>query len=437
MTNDIAPWSPPALPLVEYDEKNPAIILSSAQGLKSHESQMILRAVESGLHQMAAEFLWSKAMANLMKSLSNFGARFIGEMLDRSDITDGANLETYITQSDAILLGGELGLIDRTGSFRLKQNLDLLQHMSDPESSSRLRKAEMISIIENSIQYILQRPVAPQSTLDFRTFRDKLLSESFSAESLEVKTLLASPYFFQRTAVKALISGLKETSGAKRQHVIINSNVVIPSVWLSLSEEDRFSVGRAYAEFSSMGDTEAVKGLRIALGKISGFDYVPESIRSDTFRQAAQAVIRAHNSFNNYYLEIAPTKELAKLGSVIPKPALAECMRAYLCVYVGNKYGHSWESVPIADTELRKVPVDNWIYYINSVLFSDRELLWELRNFSPAVRFIEIVKAVCGDALVQQSRIHPGGDLVSAIREGNAARLQKASEILVNKIIVG
>lgn len=48
-------------------------------------------------------------------------------------------------------------------------------------------------------------------------------------------------------------------------------------------------------------------------------------------------------------------KELASLGTIFPKPAMARCIKALLLVYMGNGYGRSVAAVPIAEEQLNQV----------------------------------------------------------------------------------
>ena len=429
--NQLIPWSSPVLTPIDFNEKQPRVAIVHAHCLKKHEQEMIITAIASGIPQMAADFIWKKAMNRLIRFLGSFGSQFIGEMLDRQDITEGDDLETRITHSDAITLAGELGLIGKEGIIRLRQNLELIRHFDDEAAEGTYKKIDVHSIVSNSIEYILQQPDTAPQALDFKSFRDKALSESFTEASDEIQTLINSPYFFQRTAVKVILSGIKSLAGAKRQHVLVNAHVTIPLVWPNLSEEDKYSVGRAYSELSSSGDSEAVKSLKMSLSKVKGFDYVPENVRSNTFKTAAQAVIAAHNGFNNFHLELGPTKELAKLGTTIPKPALAECMRAYLCVFLGNQYGYSHESAPIAELELKRIPTDNWYYYITKILPKDREVLWELRSEKPAKRLTELFTVMTIPDLDDLSKLDIVKRMATAIATGKPDKIREAANGLL------
>lgn len=123
-----------------------------------------------------------------------------------------------------------------------------------------------------------------------------------------------------------LLSLLKSSRGAQLEHAVGNTNIVLPRIWSHLRQPERWQVGQAYAEVHTAGKKEASAGLKNALATVKGFDYVPETLRSDTFARAAHKVIEAHNSVNNYYKETAPIEELAALGTTIPRPAFPVCM---------------------------------------------------------------------------------------------------------------
>jgi hypothetical protein len=132
-------------------------------------------------------------------------------------------------------------------------------------------------------------------------------------------------------------------------------------------------------------------GIKRALLKVSGFDYVPENLRSNTYKKAAQAVLVTHRSMNNFHHEPIPTRRLAQLGSTIPLAAFAECMQAYLSVYLGNAFGHSWGAQPIAEKELCKLPTNRWELYLSKILPQDEEILFKLTESKPASNFCDLV----------------------------------------------
>lgn len=135
------------------------------------------------------------------------------------------------------------------------------------------------------------------------------------------------------------------------------------------------------------GNSIAASGLKNALLKVGGFDYVPENLRSVTFKNAAKELLQVHFEFNNFYNEPAAIRKLADLGSTIPAPALIECMQAYLAVYLGNIYGVSTTAAGIAEEELGKITKDRWLYYFSKVIQNDEIVLYKVNTERQVTRF--------------------------------------------------
>ena len=151
-------------------------------------------------------------------------------------------------------------------------------------------------------------------------------------------------------------------------------------LWPKLKDPEKWQIGRTYAEVYLDGKTISVSGLKRALAKVQGFDFVPENLRSDTFAKAAEAVLRAHDGLNNFYKETSPTRSLGQLGTSIPTPALPVCITALLSVVLGNEYGISYEASPIASRILKKIGEYRWQYYLDQVLPADTRILGKLTS---------------------------------------------------------
>ena len=189
-------------------------------------------------------------------------------------------------------------------------------------------------------QGVLGRPKV-EVAKKFIEFREALEGETLNESDPRVLVLKGSPYFFKKLTINVLMNAAKKNTGAQLEHALGNINILIPAIWPELRDAEKWQIGHAYSETYADGRISAVSGLKSALLKVKGFDFVPENLRSDTFVKAAEGVLRAHDGFNNFYNEPAPVRNLAKLGSTIPAPALPACMTALLCVVLGNSYGVS------------------------------------------------------------------------------------------------
>jgi len=228
----------------------------------------------------------------------------------------------------------------------------------------------------------------------FVDFRNALEGETLSESDHRVEMLKSSPYFFYKLTVSVLLNAARKNVGASLEHTLANINVLIPAMWKVLRDAERWQVGHCYAEAYSDGKTTVVGGLKSALLKVRGFDYVPENLRSDTFVKAAEAIILAHEGLNNFYNEPAPVKHLQRLGTTIPTPAVPACMTALLSVVLGNKYGVSWSAQSEATDILKRVTSDRWQYYLNNVLSSDVRVLRKLAEDRPRSEWIKLLSGL-------------------------------------------
>jgi hypothetical protein len=350
----------------------------------------IQSAFEAGHHEMAVEYVWRRTMVSLKKQLSALGMNFIGEMLSRPDIDDSSPADAVITDYEAIQLAQELGIVNSTGALRLKQTSELLSHFANPDVEDELTFPEALQGLRTCVENILASERV-STALDFAKFRTRLEKVTLPSDDNVVKNLLTSPYFFQRTTVRVLLALAKTSSGAQLENALANINLLIPTIWDNLKDPDRWACGQTYSEVTAAGRSAAAAGLKKALIKVKGFDYVPENLRSESYLKAANAVLTAHDGLNNFYNEPAPTKVLASLGSTIPTPVLHTCMTALLCVRLGNSFGKSYGALDPARKGLRTISADRWVYYLSECLPIDERVIFKLTQEKPAREWISVV----------------------------------------------
>ena len=383
MKNEISLWKPRTSVLIPVDAQTPEDIASYSKQLTNKELKQVIAAFNSGGYEMGSLFLWQKTMTGLKKQLGSLGMDFIGELLDRSDITGASSPSQVLTDFDAVRLAEELGMFSPTQAMRLRNVLQMVVHFSespaeDEEDGERqMMPEEAIQCLRTCIQSVLGHEKV-EGAIEFAQFRKDLEEKTFSTEDTEIQILLESPYFFQRTTLRVLLALAKTSEGAQLQHTLNNAIIIIPCLWPMLLKPDRWMVGRAYAEVHSEGRKTAAAGLRKALLKVQGFDYVPEDLRFRIFLRAASDLQNTHFSMNNFYNEPSAINNLASLGTIIPPPALSRCITAILCVRLGNNYGRSFAAQPKANELLSKLGNDRWRYYLGECLPADDVILEKL-----------------------------------------------------------
>lgn len=393
--NELSIWSGPEdvyLPEINKSTSPIDNIIKRANNsvVSARQQSQIISAFKIGAYDMGAEYAWRFTMATLKEKISSLGMKFVGEMLNRDDITEYASPEVVLTDNDAISLADQLGIISKTGSLKLRHAQEMLNHFFSKNCEESLTAFDAMSIIESSVKYVLgQKDVAV--SLEFNKFRTRLQTESLPKDDVQLQMLVSSALFHIRTVINVLLSNAKTAKSATLEHTLANLNTVLPLVWDMIADKDKWNVGMTYRDVVTDGNDKAAIGMKKALMKVKGFDFVPESLRSNTFKKAARAVIDTHFAFNNYYNEPAVVRSLSKLGSTIPSPALQECMDAYLVVYLGNMYGVSIDAAPIAKNELLAITHDRWEYFFNNIITKDEIILLYITEPNQLGRFANLL----------------------------------------------
>jgi energy-coupling factor transporter transmembrane protein EcfT len=384
---------------------------------------------------MAATFIWSRAISALKKQLGTLGSEFIGEMLQRPDIDNSSDIVSIVTPSEAIMLAEDLGMISSTDALRLRQAHETINHFAEYEEESEedeqegMSRDEAMICLRACVNSILGQPKL-EVAQDFAAFRRDLEERTFKNDDSEISGLLNAPYFFLKTTLSILLALLRTATGAQLEHVVRNTRLILPLTWTKHRKPEKWQAGQTYAEIYAEGKKDAVNGLKSALAEVSGFDYVPENLRSSTFTRAARDVLEAHQGVNNYYNEPDPMRALAALGTTIPSPAFPVCMTATLSVWLGNAYGHSWGAQESARKVLRGLSRDRWAYYLDDVLPRDSDILVKLNYSQPAARWAELIREFDVDpSIVNQPVVRR---LVRSGAERNIEKIEETAKRIID-----
>lgn len=427
MPNALTIWTEPTGTVVPKDESRPIEIVSAAQALTTRDQRQIVAAFEARSYEMLAGFVLNKALAQLKRQLATLGMEFVGEMLGRQDLDEESIATASISNFEAIKLARELGFITKTDAKRLSQQVELLAHFDNFEVGDaeleEMTKEEAVSFLRTCVNSVLGRAdnVAPQ---EFVQFRSALESRTYKSTDNDIGTLVAAPYFFKRTTLSVLLSNIKTKSGAQFEHTLGNIIVIVPLIWTDLKDQEKWSFGQSYAEAVNSGQSAAINAMKKTLMSVQGFDFVPESLRSQTFSAAASAVINAHTAFNNFYNERPAVQALAKLGSTIPWPAFPVCMSAILAVYLGNTYGVAKDAQTDNKALLKRITDNQWRYYFNECLPRDDLILQKLAWSDKPVRRWTTLVSEFGLAEIG-SKSRRIANLLAAGDEGNESRIKE------------
>ncbi|EPN7876665.1 hypothetical protein ACT3D0_001573 [Vibrio vulnificus] len=429
---DIILWQPENAEILPMEAKTPAAIAEYAVQLSNKDKAQIGFALESGYYEMGMNYLWSRTEQALKTELSSVGITFIGEMLGKTDVSEEDDINDIVTTKDAIKLAEELGMITSTDAMRLRQSHEIINHFSqlsiEESEQQHIDEHEAIGSLKACVRAVLGKPQIPVAK-KFVEFRGALESITLSPEDPNVEMLKGSPYFYHKLTISVLMNAAKKSTGASLEHSLANINLLVPMIWETLRDSEKWHIGHTYAETYSEGKNASVSGLKKTLLKVQGFDYVPENLRSDSFVKAASEIIKAHEGMNNFYNEYAPVKNLANLGTTIPTPALAACMTALLCVYIGNSYGCSYDARPVAAKVLSQLTVERWEYYLTHVLPSDMKIINKLFDSRTTSVWIEDVVAKFGLAQMTAKNVTVG-KLIQASAKNNTTAIRTHANTL-------
>lgn len=399
-------------------------IAERARALSPRDVNSIRVAFESHSYEMVSTFVWTRAITALKKQVASLGMEFVGQMLGRPDIDDDSDPATSLSEHDAITLAEDLGMVTTTEALRLKHAMELVGHFADPDNAGQdqMNQEEAVGVLRSCVASVLGNPhITPP--LQFAELRERLESESLGVDDERISQIAESPYFMKRTVLSVLLSMLKTAGGAQLEHAVGNTNVIVPQIWPDLRKPEKWQVGQTYAEVHAAGRRAAAVGLKNALAAVRGFDFVPETLRSETFARAAQKVMDAHFAWDNFYKEAAPLRDLKMLGTTIPRPAFPLCMRAVLCVKLGNGYGVAHAAQGDAREMLNSLRKEQWEYYLNECLPSDNTILDKLTDNKPASQWIGLsAEYNLADMQLSNQKLHSLAAATNINKVRNASR---------------
>lgn len=357
--------------------------------LSDKDASKIVKAFDNELYDMAAEYIWSRTISTLKKNIMKFGEEFVAEMLDRPDVSSVDDISEY----EVITLSSDLGFINQTAKIEFMQFSEIIQHyMSNEDPDEEFPLTKVSDIVRSCVKHVLGFEKV-EYEISFVSFRNRLRTE-YIMEGHEIyNQLKVAPYFYKRTVFKTMMNLAKTTKDSAEREIVLNNMItILVEVWSALSSEEKWVIGRSYAQCLSDGDNKLLIALKSVLLKVRGFDYVPENLRSNTYIIAAKDLLSAHQGMNNFYNEPSKAKYLAQMGNSIPAPAFGNCMTAVLACKLGNRFGISWDAQTYLDEILKSVSKDRWSYYLNSVLPYDRVILYKLCADTTADRWIDLVQ---------------------------------------------
>ena len=149
------------------------VMMTYNRALKQRETEKIIQAVNVGLYDMAAEYVWSRTINILKKDIMQFGDEFVAEMLDRPN----GDIDS-ISEYEIISLSADLGFINKTAKMEFLQFSETIQHYrSDDEPDEEYPSTKLVDMVRSCIKHVLGYDTF-EYEVPFVTFRDRLKSRN-------------------------------------------------------------------------------------------------------------------------------------------------------------------------------------------------------------------------------------------------------------------
>lgn len=278
---------------------------SNPTNLTEQQQNNIIAAFNSHAYDMAAEYVWKKAITNLREHILELGEEFVGELIQRPEVGIKVSMESVLTDYNVIVIAEQLGMISHAGALDLRQAFETIQFYFSSQAAKEeavLDALKVTTIIKSCVANILSQPNM-EIAVDFSNFRNRLFDENIPAKDPQLIQLVNSSLFIVRTVTTILASSIKTKDGAVQEHTLNNFKVILPLIWDKISSDDKWRIGALYKDVVSDGDMKSAVMIKSALSLVGGFDFVPENIRSNTFIEIAQKLIDVHYEYDNFYKE--------------------------------------------------------------------------------------------------------------------------------------
>jgi hypothetical protein len=418
------------------DQTNIVSLSNYFNVLNTNETKKIVSAFELEMYDMGLEYAWSRAMKILDNRLEKFGLDFIAEMTNR----EGLSTLEQLSNAEKIELAFELGMLNTTAKMSLIQANETVNHFISRDIADNNEEIELIKalgIVLDITKYILGNEIET-SSIGFKGFRDKLKETMYQSSDSQIEKLKTSPYFYIKTTIRTILSLIKsahkEDGKSELSKVLNNANVFIVGLWEQIFIEDKKLIGTTYAQAISDGHKETVATFSTILDAVYGYDFVPETTRSNAYIKIAREFSRVHVEINNFYNEPAYAKKLNSMGTVIPDFALQECLRAVFVSIIGSQYGVSTSAQIYNAKILDKVTTEQWKHFFSKLIIQDQAILEKLTDSTSDMinNWFVIIKEYIADDFNIKNTI--AKNIFTYSREGNQKLRLETKKALV-KII--
>ena len=336
------------------------------RGRSLYVSKMIVAAAV-GLFDAALNYLWDETVNELRRRVIGYDLGYFFDIAVLGDMRkhfSGPEDLPRVQDADLLRASREIGLLSDVGFAQV----DHIRYMRNYASAAhpnqvQLTGLQLASWLETCIRQVITLPPDPITADTGRLLRN------IKADRLDAMTIAATASFFEELPTdraETLAAGLfgLYTDTARTAVVADNVRLLWPELWDYISEDARYAFGTRYGRFQASAETGQATAARELLDLVDGAEYLPEQIRVVEIDAAIDALLTAHNSWDNFYNEAAPARALESLIGThgnVPAPLSRKYVRVIVKTYLGNGYGTSRAALPCYTNRLGALdPTTGW-----------------------------------------------------------------------------
>jgi hypothetical protein len=322
-----------------------------------------------GLFDAALNYLWDETIRNLRQKVAKFDLEYFYD----SVITDQdrrAKLKTDVDLEkldDWELIRGcrATGIITEMG-FR---HLDYIRDMRNWASAAHPNQNELSGLqIVTWLQTCIREVLCKEPSglvIEVRKLLSNLRKEQLSAADIPpIRAALPElPEDLSASLLRAVLG--MYTDVKLPADVRNNIKLVAPDIWRVCSEEPRYEVGLKFATLEANGEISRAKLAREFLDLVDGLPYLPGSRLELEISTALDALMSAHNGYNNFYNEPGPARQLQRLippSGEVSANVIKRYVKTVVMCKIGNGSGICWAAEPTYDDLISR--------------FSDKFIFW-------------------------------------------------------------
>jgi len=342
--------------LVGLDERRkvinnmPSIMPALTEGQRSSAMYIskFSAACVVGLFDAALNYLWDETIRNLRLKVVQFDLDYfydtaITDANQRSKFRDESDLEKL---DDWVLVRGcrETGIISDIGYRHLDYIRDMRNHASAAHPNhNELTGLQLASWLETCIKEVIGKEpegAAIEVKRLLRSIREEILSAT------DVPPIAGAIVRLPEDLAHSLLRTAFGMYTDLRLDANVRNNIrfLAPEVWEVCSEDAKYDVGLKHGSFSANGEVSRANLARDFLTVVSGLAYLPANTIAIEMTYALDALLAAHNGWNNFYNELSPARLLQSFvpaSGNIPDSVLGKYVKILTMCYVGNGYGVS------------------------------------------------------------------------------------------------